>query len=125
MEPYRYLGVALPSVKLLLNQVKANRRDTRLIMHSLQASFQGDPHVSVCTTVIPDRVAYPNAASLGLPVHRVEPTPPSGSRGPCGAAVMRALAIELFPHWAERLVDSGTPVYHQPSVADRRLSRRG
>ncbi|WP_264312992.1 ParA family protein [Pseudomonas putida] len=125
LEPYRYLGVALPSVKLLLNQVNANRRDTRLIVHNLQASFQGDPHVSVCTTVIPDRVAYPNAASLGLPVHRVDPTPPSGSRGPCGAAVMRALAIELFPQWAERLVDSSVSVPGQPSVANSRLSRRG
>lgn len=45
LEPYRYPGVAFPSLKLLLNQVNANRRDTRLIMHSLQASFQGDVHV--------------------------------------------------------------------------------
>lgn len=125
LEPYRYLGVALPSVKLLLNQVNANRRDTRLIMHSLQASFHSDPHVSVCTTVIPDRVAYPNAASLGLPVHRVEPVPSSGSRGPCGAAVMRALAIELFPQWSERLVDLGVRAAGQPSMADRQLNRRG
>lgn len=103
LEPYRYLGVALPSVKLLLNQVNANRRDTRLIMQSLQTTFKGDPHVSVCDTVIPDRVAYLNAASLGLPVHRVEATPPPGSRSRCAAAVMTSLAIELFPEWAEKL----------------------
>ncbi|NQD56081.1 ParA family protein [Pseudomonas sp. CM25] len=103
LEPYRYLGVDLPSVKLLLNQVNANRRDTRLIMQSLQASFQADPHVSVCSTVIPDRVAYPNAASLGLPVHRVEMTPPAGRRSPCAAEVMRGLAIELFPQWAQQI----------------------
>ncbi|PWY45601.1 ParA family protein [Pseudomonas sp. RW405] len=103
LEPYRYLGVTMPSVKLLLNQVNANRRDTRLIMQSLQASFQEDPHVSVCSTVIPDRVAYPNAASLGLPVHRVEPVPAPGSRSPCAAEVMRRLAIELFPQWAEQI----------------------
>jgi len=124
LEPYRYLGVALPSVKLLLNQVNANRRDTRLIMRSLQASFHGDTHVSVCTTVIPDRVAYPNAASLGLPAHRVEPTPPPGSHSPCAAEVMRALAVELFPQWAERLMDSGVAAPGQAAVVNRRLSRR-
>jgi chromosome partitioning related protein ParA len=110
LEPYRYLGVALPSVKLLLNQVNPNRRDTRLIIRSLQASFQDDPHVSVCSMVIPDRVAYPNAASLGLPVHRVEPVPPPGSRSPCAAEIMRGLAIELFPKWAEQLGALAAPV---------------
>ncbi|WP_433884402.1 ParA family protein [Pseudomonas vranovensis] len=125
LEPYRYLGVALPSVKLLLNQANANRRDTRLIMQSLQASYEGDPHVSVCTTVIPDRVAYPNAASLGLPVHRVEPVPPSGSRGPCAAEVMRALARELFPQWTEQLVEAGAQMPGQPSATECRLIRRG
>lgn len=124
LEPYRYLGVALPSVKLLLNQVNANRRDTRLIMQSLQASFQDDPHVCVCTTVIPDRVAYTNAASLGLPAHRVESTPPPGSRSPCAAEVMRALAVELFPHWAERLVASSTHPTGQLVVSGHQLLHR-
>lgn len=101
LEPYRYLGVALPAVKLLLNQVNAKRRDTRLIMQSLQTIFTGDPHVSVCDTIIPDRVAYLNAASLGLPVHRVEARPPHGSRSCCAAAVMTSLAIELFPEWVD------------------------
>jgi chromosome partitioning related protein ParA len=124
LEPYRYLGVALPAVKLLLNQVNANRRDTRLITQSLRASFQADPHVSVCSTVIPDRVAYLNAASMGLPAHRVEPIPPPGSRGPCAAQVMRALAIELLPQWAERIVASGAHVSGQPPAGGRRLIRR-
>lgn len=125
LEPYRYLGIALPSVKLLLNQVNANRRDTRLIMQSLQASFQSDSHVSVCTTVIPDRVAYPNAASLGLPVHRVEPTPPPGSCSPCAAEVMRGLAIELFPQWTEQLAALAAPAPTLAAAAERQLIRRG
>lgn len=125
LEPYRYLGIALPSVKLLLNQVNANRRDTRLIKQSLQDSFQADPHVSICATAIPDRVAYPNAASLGLPVHRVELTPPSGRRSPCAAQVMRALAVELFPRWAAQLVATGAHVPGQRSIAKRQLIRRG
>lgn len=125
LEPYRYLGVALPSVKLLLNQVNANRRDTRLIMQSLQAAFLADPHVGVCSMVIPDRVAYPNAASLGLPVHRVEASAPHGSSSPCAAEVMRGLASELFPQWAEQIGALATPTPCRPATAERRLIRRG
>ncbi|TNB81577.1 ParA family protein [Pseudomonas sp. Fig-3] len=124
LEPYRYLGVALPSVKLLLNQVNANRRDTRLIMESLQESFKTDPHVSLCATVIPDRVAYLNAASLGLPVHRVEHAPPPGSHSPCAADVMRALALELFPEWTDQLSSSTGNMPSQTSAAESRLIRR-
>ena len=103
LEPYRHLGVSLPPVKLLLNQVNFNRRDTRLIMQSLQATFAGDAHVSICDTVIPDRVAYLNAATLGMPVHRVEPHPMGGGRGCPAAQVMRDLAVELFPQWRHQL----------------------
>lgn len=106
LEPYRYLGVDLPPVKLLLNQVNANRRDTCLIMQSLRNTFAADPHVSVCNTVIPDRVAYLNAASLGLPVHRVESKAAPRSRSRCAADVMRALANELFPEWEQRLAQT-------------------
>jgi chromosome partitioning related protein ParA len=124
LEPYRYLGVALPSVKLLMNQVNTNRRDTRLIMKSLKASFETDPHISVCATVIPDRVAYLNAASLGLPVHRVDFAPPCGSNSPCAADVMRALAVELFPEWTDQLSSSPRSGPSLTSTADSRLIRR-
>ncbi|MFB4390398.1 MULTISPECIES: ParA family protein [unclassified Pseudomonas] len=111
LEPYRYLGMDLPPVKLLLNQVKANRRDTCLIMQSLRSTFATDPHVSVCNTVIPDRVAYLNAASLGLPVHRVEPKAAPRSRSRCAADVMRALAHELFPEWDQQLAFTRRPTH--------------
>lgn len=124
LEPYRYLGVALPSVKLLMNQVNANRRDTRLIMESLKASFETDPHVGVCATVIPDRVAYLNAASLGLPVHRVDFASPAGSHSRCAADVMRALAVELFPEWTDQLSSSPRSEPSLTSTADSRLIRR-
>lgn len=103
LEPYRYLGVGLPSIKLLLNQVNTNRRDTCLIMQSLRNTFAADPHVSVCETTIPDRVAYLNAATLGLPVHRVENKPAPGSRSPSAADIMVSLAQELFPQWSEKI----------------------
>ncbi|MGH8351606.1 MAG: ParA family protein [Pseudomonas sp.] len=103
LEPYRFLGVPLPSVKLLLNQVNFNRRDTCLIMQSLKTTFQADLHVSVCATVIPDRVAYLNAATLGLPVHRVDTKPACSTRSQCAAEVMVSLALELFPEWRQKI----------------------
>ncbi|WP_296257997.1 MULTISPECIES: ParA family protein [unclassified Pseudomonas] len=103
LEPYRYLGVGLPSVKLLLNQVNTNRRDTSLIMQSLKNTFASDPHISVCASTIPDRVAYLNAATLGLPVHRVERKPAPGTRGPSAADIMVSLAQELFPQWSAKI----------------------
>lgn len=84
-------------------------------MQSLRNTFAADPHVSVCSTVIPDRVAYLNAASLGLPVHRVEPKAAPRSRSRCAADVMRALASELFPEWEQRLAHTRRPTRSTPN----------
>ncbi|PYG78487.1 MULTISPECIES: ParA family protein [unclassified Pseudomonas] len=124
LKPYRSLGVPLPTVKLLLNQVNANRRDTRLIMESLRESFKTDPLVSVCSTVIPDRVAYLNAASLGLPVHRVESAVPGHSRNRCAAEIMHALAIELLPDWADHLRSLVRPNSKKITAGSSRLTHR-
>lgn len=117
LEPYRYLGVGLPSVKLLLNQVNTNRRDTSLIMQSLKNTFASDPHISVCASTIPDRVAYLNAATLGLPVHRVERKPAPGTRGPSAADIMVSLAQELFPQWSAKIAAANSEAALQAPAA--------
>jgi chromosome partitioning related protein ParA len=117
LEPYRYLGVGLPSVKLLLNQVNTNRRDTSLIMQSLKNTFASDPHISVCESTIPDRVAYLNAATLGLPVHRVERKPAPGTRGPSAADIMVSLAQELFPQWSAKIAAANSEAALQAPAA--------
>lgn len=100
LEPFRHRGIPPPPLRLLLNQVNAIRVDTRMIIHSLRETFAGTTNISVLDTVVPDRVAYLNAASLGLPVHRVEPRQ---SRSPSALETMQALAIELFPEWREAI----------------------
>ena len=99
LEPSRHLGIAVPPLQLLLNQVDLVRLDARMIVCGLRESFASVPSVSVLNTAIPNRVAYVNAASLGLPVHRVEATRPSGRRSPSALETMRTLALELFPEW--------------------------
>ncbi|MFS2068130.1 ParA family protein [Pseudomonas sp. CT11-2] len=103
LEPFSHLGIPPPSLRLLLNQVNAIRVDTRMIIQGLRETVAGATHILVLNTVIPDRVAYLNAASLGLPVHRIE-TRRSRERGsPSALEIMQALAIELFPEWREAI----------------------
>jgi len=103
LEPFRHLGITPPPLRLLLNQVNGNRVDTRMIIRSLRESFAEATNISVLETVIPDRVAYLNAASLGQPVHRIETRQSLGRRTPSALETMQALAIELFPEWHEAI----------------------
>ncbi|MFJ4131438.1 ParA family protein [Pseudomonas cyclaminis] len=109
LEPFRHLGIAPPPLKLLLNQVNEIKSDTRMIMRSLREAFIEAPAVHVLQSIIPDRVAYLNAASLGLPVHRVESRRPVGRRSVSALETMQALAIELFPEWRNALSSMNDP----------------
>lgn len=96
LEPYRYLGVYLPPVKLLLNQVNANRRDTCLIMQSLRNTFAAAPHVSVCNTVIPDRAVAARPMSCE---HWPMNCSLSGSSDWSRPGSVRALFPTALPQW--------------------------
>ncbi|MCI0998035.1 ParA family protein [Pseudomonas rhodesiae] len=103
LEPFRHLGITPPPLRLLLNQVNAIRMDTRMIIRGLRETFAGVANISVLDTAVPNRVAYLNAASLGLPVHRVETRRSRTQRSPSALETMQALAIELFPEWREAI----------------------
>lgn len=103
LEPFRHLGITPPPLRLLLNQVNSIRLDTRMIIRGLRETFAGATNVSVLDTVVPDRVAYLNAASLGVPVHRIETRQLRERRSPSALETMQALAIELFPEWRETI----------------------
>lgn len=101
LAPYQRLGVHPPPLRLLLNQVDTQTVDARVIMNSLRHSFDHDGAVSVLQTALPDRVAFRNAATLGVPVHRLKH--PAGLKSGSPAAAMNALALELLPEWAALL----------------------
>ena len=103
LEPFRLLGITPPPLRLLLNQVNSIRVDTRMIVRGLRETFAGATNISVLETVVPDRVAYLNAASLGLPVHRIETRRSRERRSPPALETMQALAIELSPEWREAI----------------------
>lgn len=103
LEPFRHLGITPPPLRLLLNQVNNIRLDTRMIIRGLRETFAGATNISVLENVVPDRVAYLNAASLGLPVHRIETRQSRERRSLSTLETMQALAIELFPEWREAI----------------------
>ena len=103
LEPFRHLGLPPPPLRLLLNQVNAIRMDARMIISGLRETFAGATNILVLDTVIPDRVAYLNAATLGLPVHRIKTHRSRERRSPSALETMQALAIELFPKWREAI----------------------
>ncbi|TKJ80307.1 cobyrinic acid a,c-diamide synthase [Pseudomonas sp. CFBP13509] len=103
LEPFRHLGIPPPPLRLLLNQVNSIRLDTRMIVRSLRQTFLKATNISVLDTVIPDRVAYLNAATLSLPVHRIDTRQTRERRSPSALYTMQALAIELFPEWREAI----------------------
>lgn len=103
LEPFRHLGIPPPPLRLLLNQVNTIRVDTRMIIQGLRETFVEVTNISVLDTVVPDRVAYLNAASLGLPVHRIETRQSRGRHSPSALETMQALAIELFPEWRDAI----------------------
>ncbi|WP_339420324.1 MULTISPECIES: ParA family protein [unclassified Pseudomonas] len=103
LEPFRHLGIPLPSLRLLLNQANTTRVDTRMIIRGLRDTFAEAPNTSVLGTVVPNRVAYLNAATLSLPVHRIDSRKSRQRRSPSALETMQALAIELFPEWREAI----------------------
>jgi chromosome partitioning related protein ParA len=102
LEPFHLLGITPPPLRLLLNQVNSIRVDTRMIIRGLRETFAGATNISILETVVPDRVAYLNAASLGLPAHRIETRQTRERRSPSALETMQALAISCFRNGARR-----------------------
>lgn len=99
--PFRHLGIQPPPLRLLINRLHPVSASARTVRQALLQIFSADNGVTVLDTHIPSLEAYPRAAALALPVHRVEYRRPTGRTAPAALDTMRALACELFPHWGE------------------------
>jgi len=105
--PYRHLGIQPPPLHLLINRVHPVSANARMIQQALRELFQGQASIRVLDTTVPAIEAYPRAATLGLPVHRVESRRPTGRVAPAAIDTLRTLAMELLPQWSKSL--SGLP----------------
>jgi len=103
--PYRHLGIQPPPLHLLINRVHPVSANARMIQQALRELFRGQDGIRVLETTVPAIDAYPRAATLGLPVHRVESRKPAGRVAPAARDTLWALAMELLPQWNGQLDD--------------------
>jgi chromosome partitioning related protein ParA len=103
LAPYRTLGIEPPALKLLINNCPTISSNARVINQTLRQMYQASVGTEVLTTQIPAIEAYPRAAAMALPVHRLEHRKPRGRIAPSALDTMKSLAIELLPEMREQL----------------------
>ena len=93
--------------------------DAREIHHNLLQVLQHKQKeqellvpTEILMTPVYASVAYRRAASLGLPVHRLDTSRARGRATPCAAETMQMLAKELFPQFLACPI-SGWRVSHE------------
>ena len=100
LRPMERLGLSVPPLVAVLNRFDRTR-DAAQIAAALSEDFFAEAHgrIRLLNTVIPNLVAYREAARAGLPVHRHESRRPSGRVAPAAAETMLSLAREVLPDW--------------------------
>jgi chromosome partitioning related protein ParA len=116
--PFRQWGIETPPLHLLLNRVPGVSTSARLVQQALRQIYQGEPGVHVLVTSIPAIEAYPRAASLGSPVHRIETRRPAGRVAPAALETVRALACELLPEWQAQFMGVAAHSWAQTQRSD-------
>lgn len=101
LRAYGRLGLKIPPVHIVINNFDLTA-DAQMINHSVREIFQGNTEIDVLECTIPAAVVFRDAASLGTPAHRLEYRPPSNRKSPSALAIVRQLAIEVFPEWQDR-----------------------
>lgn len=99
--PMEQLGLTLPPLVAVLNRIDRTRNASQIaaaLRDELLAESRG--RIRLSDIAIPNLVAYREAASLGIPVHRHEPNRPTGRTAPAALDTMRALASDVLPDWA-------------------------
>lgn len=106
----RYTRFEVPPVSILLNKMTDQLRDARDIADSIRTMYAEveDHGISVLETPLVNLSAYRSAALQGLPVHRVEPRKPYSRKAPACADQLKAVAIDLYPEWADAIRAVGT-----------------
>ena len=101
LRAYGRLGLKIPPVHIVINNFDLTA-DAQMINHSVREIFQGNTEIDVLECTIPAAVVFRDAASLGTPAHRLEYRQPSNRKSPSALAIVRQLAIEVFPEWRDR-----------------------
>jgi chromosome partitioning related protein ParA len=97
LRPMEALGIAVPRLCAILNRIDRTR-DASTIATALRQELFGASggRIELLATAIPNLVAYREAASLGIPVHRHEEARPAGRVAPSALETMQAVAAEVL-----------------------------
>ncbi|HBX57040.1 cobyrinic acid a,c-diamide synthase [Pseudomonas taeanensis MS-3] len=101
LRAYGRLGLNIPPVRIVVNCLDLTA-DAQMIYQSVREIFQDNLEISVLDCTIPAAVVFRNAASRGIPAHRLEYRQPSNRQSPSALSIIRRLAIEVFPEWRDR-----------------------
>jgi len=98
LRPMSQLGLPVPPLVAVLNRIDRTRNALQIAAALRDELFTASKdRIRLLETVIPNLVAYREAACLGVPVHRHESTRPVGRTAPAARETMLALAHELLP----------------------------
>ncbi len=101
LRAYGRLGLNIPPVNIVVNCLDQTS-DAQMIYNTVREIFQDNQEISVLGSTIPAAVVFRNAASQGIPAHRLEYRQPSNRQSPSALSIIRRLAIEVFPEWRDR-----------------------
>ncbi|MFK4136634.1 chromosome partitioning-like protein [Pseudomonas luteola] len=101
LQPFANLGMPTPPISIVINQLNETR-NARMVHEALISTFAEDSQISVMNSIIPDAVSFKNSATEGVPPHRLEYKRPTGRKTPSALEIIREVAKELFPQWADR-----------------------
>lgn len=101
LRAYGRLGLKIPPVHIVINNFDLTA-DSQMINQSVREIFQDNTDIDVLGCTIPAAVVFRDAASLGMPAYRLEYRQPSNRKSPSALAIVRQLAIEVFPEWRDR-----------------------
>lgn len=98
LHPMQRIHVPVPPLAAVLNRVDRTRNAAQIVAAVRAELFdESRDRIRLLETVIPNLVAYREAASLGVPVHQHEKTRPPGRTAPAALETMRTLVSELLP----------------------------
>ena len=96
LRPMERLGIPVPPLVAVLNRVDHTRNAAEIALAVRNELLHGHGvQLRLLDTAIPNLVAYREAATLGIPVHRHERKRPAGRTSPAALETMQALVAEL------------------------------
>lgn len=101
LRPYSRLGLLVPPIKVVVNCLDQTV-DAREIHDAIRRTFADNTEIDVLRNTVPASVIFRQGSTAGMSAHRIEYKQPSNRRAPSALKIIRDLAIELFPQWADR-----------------------